>query len=57
MIITRKQLLIQKYKELLEKLEPSIFPQLYEYDLTDILYFISLTFPQNSNYKNCFIDC
>ena len=59
-LITRKKLLTNKYNELQEQLKSyldiSILPNLIEYDLTDILYMISVTFPPNSNYKENLIN-
>ena len=59
-LITRKKLLTNKYNELQEQLklylDTSILPNLIEYDLTDILYMISVTFPPNSNYRENLIN-
>ena len=59
-LITRKKLLTNKYNELQQQLklylDISILPDLIEYDLTDIIYMISVTFPPNSNYRENLIN-
>lgn len=57
---TRKQLIIQKYTELQQQLKPylkdiSILPSLEDIDISDLVFYFTLTF-QTNNYKETIRD-
>lgn len=60
--ITRKQLIIEQYTFLVNELQEtglfkeSIFPQIDDSNVGDIIYMMQLTFSDSSNYDNSIID-
>ena len=56
---TRKDILIQKYTNLLESLDNElsvIFPSLEDIDIVDLLYYFKITFTEPKNYEQVLND-
>ena len=57
---TRRELIIDKYSELIILLKPliagSLFPPLGEIDIIDLLFFFNLYFKNDTNYKTALSD-
>ena len=51
MTLTRKDLIIEKYKELKNQLQEyiddSLFPNIEDIDITDIIFYLNFYFPKN----------